>query len=120
MASKTILVIDDDPDIRFFCMKLLEAEGYRVITASNEADGLELAAKESPALVILDIMMERINSGYAVAEKIGKETPILMFSSMLNPDDAIFDRESVPYCDVIIKPVSGDNLLKKVRNLTGE
>ena len=120
MASKTILVIDDDPDIRFFCTNLLEAEGYRVVTADNEADGLELAAKESPALVILDIMMERINSGYAVAEKIGKETPILMFSSMLSSNDATFDPESVPYCDVIGKPVPGDKLLEKVRNLIQE
>lgn len=119
MASETILVIDDDPDIRFFCTNLLEAEGYRVITADNEADGLELVAKKSPALIILDIMMERINSGYAVAEKIGKETPILMFSSMLNPSDATFDPDVAPYRDIVSKPIGGAILLEKVRGLIG-
>lgn len=117
MAPKTILVIDDDPDIRFFCKNLLEAKGYTVVMASNSADGLELVEKIKPNLIILDIMMERINSGYAVAEQIGKKIPILMFSSMLSADDATFDSESVPYCDVISKPVPGDKLLEKVRNL---
>ncbi|MCK5861876.1 MAG: two-component system response regulator, partial [Candidatus Hydrogenedentes bacterium] len=69
---------------------------------------------------ILDIMMERIDSGYAVAEKLGKEIPILMFSSMLNSCDAMFDPEAVPYKDVISKPIAPATLLGKVHELIGE
>ncbi len=115
MASKKVLVIDDDPDILFFCKSLLEAEGYTVKTAISGAEGLEAAQTEQPDLIILDIMMEKINTGYTIAEKLGKDVPILMFSSMLNPSDTIFDPESVPYRDVISKPISGATLLDKVR-----
>lgn len=120
MPVKTILVIDDDPDIHFFCKSLLEAEGYKVRTAISGAAGLKAAEEEKPDLVILDIMMERINAGYKVAEALGKEVPILMFSSMLNPSDAIFDPDQVPYRDVISKPIAGEVLLAKVRELLGE
>ncbi len=119
MPAKTVLVIDDDPDIHFFCKSLLEAEGYTVKSAISGAAGLAAAAAEKPDLIILDIMMEKINTGYKVAEALGKETPILMFSSMLNPSDAQFDRDSVPYTDVISKPIAGNILLEKVRTLIG-
>ena len=119
MSAKTILVIDDDPDIHFFCKSLLEAEGYIVRTAISGAAGLKAAEEEKPDLIILDIMMERINTGYKVAEALGGEVPILMFSSMLNPSDAIFDPGQVPYKDVISKPIAGETLLKKVRAIIG-
>lgn len=119
MSVKKILVVDDDPDIHFFCRTLLEAEGYCVKTAISGASGLKMAAEEKPDLVILDIMMESINSGYKVAEALGKSVPILMFSSMLNPSDAIFDPSQVPYSDVLTKPIAGEALLRKVRELIG-
>lgn len=119
MSAKTILVIDDDPDIHFFCKSLLEAEGYTVKTAISGAAGLKAAEEIKPDLIILDIMMENINTGYKVAETLGKQVPILLFSSMLNPSDAVFDPAQVPYTDVISKPIAGDALLKKVRELLG-
>ncbi len=117
MPAKTILVIDDDPDIHFFCKSLLEAEGYIVKTAISGAAGLAAFESEKPDLIILDIMMEKINTGYKVAETLGKQVPILMFSSMLNPSDAQFDPDQVPYADVISKPIAGELLLAKVRAL---
>jgi len=114
---KTILVIDDDPDIHFFCKSILEAEGFRVLTAANGASGIALSQSAKPDLIILDIMMERIDSGYSVAEKLAGSVPILMFSSMLNPSDEMFDAASVPFSDVVRKPIEPDALLKKVRRL---
>ncbi|HOC67276.1 MAG TPA: response regulator [Candidatus Hydrogenedentes bacterium] len=119
MPAKTILVIDDDPDIHFFCKSLLEAEGYRVRSAISGATGLAAAEAEMPDLIILDIMMEKINTGYKVAEALGGKVPILMFSSMLNPSDAQFDPAQVPFTDVISKPIAGETLLAKVRALIG-
>lgn len=116
---KTILVIDDDSDIHFFCKSVLESEGYRVLTAASGVSGLAAAASEHPALIILDIMMERIDTGYSVAEQLGKSVPILMFSSMLNPSDEIFDTGTVPFSDVIRKPIEPEMLLRKVRKLIG-
>lgn len=115
MPSKTILVIDDDPDILFFCKSLFEAEGYTVKTAISGAAGLQAAAECKPDLIILDIMMERINTGYSVAEQLGPNVPILLFSSMINPSDAILTSKSLPYRDVISKPIQGEKLLEKIR-----
>lgn len=115
--AKTILVIDDDPDVHFFCKSVLEAEGFRVLTAANGASGLAAYHAEKPDLIILDIMMERIDTGYGVAEQIGKSVPILIFSSMLNPSDETFDPASAPFSDVVRKPIEPELLLSKVRKL---
>ena len=114
---KTILVIDDDSDIHFFCKSVLEAEGFRVLTAASGESGLALARTAKPDLIILDIMMERIDTGYSVAEKLGREVPILMFSSMLNPSDETFDADTAPFSDVVRKPIEPETLLRKVRKL---
>ncbi len=119
MPEKTILVIDDDADILLFCTSLLEAHGYLVKTATSGAAGLEAAAAEKPDLIILDIMMERINTGYKVAETLGRDIPILIFSSMLNPSDTVFDAASAPWRDMIPKPIEGEILLAKVREHLG-
>jgi len=112
---KTILVIDDDPDVHFFCRSVLEAEGYQVETAASGAAGIKLAEELSPDLIILDIMMERIDTGYTVVEKIGGRFPILIFSSMLNASDEAFDPSAVAYRDVVRKPIDAQTLLAKVR-----
>ena len=115
MPAQTILVIDDDADILMFCKSLLEANGYQVLTATSGAAGLEAAEQHKPDLIILDIMMERINTGYTVAETLGKQIPILLFSSMLNQSDTVFDADEVPWSGVVPKPIEGDVLLAKVR-----
>lgn len=115
--SKTILVIDDDEDVHFFCRSVLEAENYRVLTASSGAAGIEAARAEKPDLIILDIMMERIDTGYSVARELGAEIPILMFSSMLNASDEIIATEALPFRDMLRKPIDAETLLRKVRQL---
>lgn len=115
--TKTILVIDDDPDVHFFCKSVLEKEGYRVLTAATGASGIAAAESQKPDLIILDIMMERIDTGYSVAEKLGKAIPILIFSSMLNASDEVFDQEALNFQDMVRKPIDAETLLKKVRKL---
>lgn len=115
--TKTVLIIDDDPDIHFFCRGVLEAAGYRVVTADNGASGLAAAEAEEPDLVLLDIMMERINTGYSVAEQIGRVYPVILMSSMLDESDLNFDPKTAPFRDVLVKPLDAETLLKKVRAL---
>ena len=52
-----VLVVDDDRDIRETLQEVLEAEGYRAVTARHGAEGLEVAREEHPALVLLDLFM---------------------------------------------------------------
>ncbi len=61
---KKILIIDDDPTFSSTMKERLDFEGYEVITASDGDEGLDLAAKERPDLILLDILMPKLN-GYA-------------------------------------------------------
>jgi DNA-binding response OmpR family regulator len=63
--AKKILVVDDEPGVLRFIRRALETEGYTVLTASDGAEGLRLAAEHRPALVILDLVMPGL-SGTAV------------------------------------------------------
>lgn len=56
-ATCTVLVIDDDRDIRETLQEILETEGYEVKTARNGADGLARARELRPALILLDLFM---------------------------------------------------------------
>ncbi len=117
--GKTILVVDDDPDVRFLCKTALEAAGYTVKMADSGASGLAAAASEPPDLIILDIIMERIDSGYAVAEKLGGAIPIILFSSITNESDQVFDPKSLPVRAVVPKPIHAKKLVEKVQQILG-
>lgn len=65
----TILVVDDEPDIRALVQLNLELDGHRVITAANGAEALELVADEVPDVMLLDLMMPEVD-GWTVLETI--------------------------------------------------
>jgi DNA-binding response OmpR family regulator len=81
-----ILLVEDDPLIVKIYTTRLTADGYQVFSAENGEAGLEVASKEIPDLIVLDIMMPRID-GYGVLEKIRanprlKHIPILVYSNL--------------------------------------
>ena len=66
---KTILIIDDEDDIREILGYNLTKEGYKVLQASNGKDGIEMAQKNNPDLVLLDVMMPEMD-GIEVCEQL--------------------------------------------------
>lgn len=66
---ETILVVDDDQDFIEATSILLEAMGYTVHTAMNEKDALEKGREVRPDLILLDLIMERADSGFALAHR---------------------------------------------------
>lgn len=66
-----ILVVDDEPDVRELFRITLKMAGYRTEGATNGLEAIEAIAKESPALVLLDLMMPRMD-GFKVLEKLRK------------------------------------------------
>ena len=62
---KTVLLIEDNPDVRENTFEILELAGYKVATAPNGKVGVELAQKDAPDLIICDIMMPELD-GYGV------------------------------------------------------
>jgi len=56
---KRILVVDDELDMRIYVSTLLETNGYKPLTAVDGKEGLEVARKNRPSLIILDVMMPK-------------------------------------------------------------
>jgi DNA-binding response OmpR family regulator len=65
----TVLVIDDEAPIRLLCRVNLEAEGASVLEADNGRDGIEMAKRERPDAILLDVMMPGMD-GWTVAQEL--------------------------------------------------
>ena len=118
MAQYTILVIDDDEDIRRFLKRTLEtAGGYIVLTAKNGKEGIKLARSNNPDLVLLDIMMPGLN-GFEVLERLKSDyktmsIPVILLSSETSEDAKI--KGAYLYSDLYLtKPITREELLEKV------
>lgn len=118
--KKRILVVDDEIDILKVIKLQLETFGYDVITATDGLDGLNIARREKPDLIILDIMMPKM-SGYKVARFLKfdeefKNIPIIMLSGLSGDADKSTGTETG--ADVyLIKPFGSQELLDTIRKL---
>lgn len=83
---QSVLVVEDDLDIRAALQGFLKDEGYNVFTAENGRAGLQLLEQEKPGLVLLDLMMPVMNGWEFLEEKnrspSGAKTPVLVISAV--------------------------------------
>src|SRR5215211_1712453 len=117
-SHERILIVEDELPMRRALADCLESEGYRVITAENGAHGLDRAVKETPDLILLDVMMPRLDGFALCAElrRLEKRMPVLM----LTAKGMVLDRVrglDAGADDYLIKPFSTDELLARVRAL---
>ena len=114
MAPLSVLVIDDDPDVRGFVVATLEEQGYRVREASNGRDGLASMDQEVPDLVVLDFIMPGL-SGADVARRILDKRPDqpILFVSGYSETDAV--KRTAPDAPLLAKPFRAEALQKAVR-----
>lgn len=89
--GKNILVIEDDNSILNMYKTSLTNDGYSVFTAVNGEDGLKIAQKEIPDLVLLDVMMPQVD-GFAVLEQLKAESatdkiPVIMLTNLAQEED---------------------------------
>lgn len=123
--QKSILIVDDDPDLRQLLKLILGPLGYRITEAENGRVALELIADANPDLIILDMMMPEMNGIELLTimiEDLGEiEAPILVTSAA--SDRARFMQQffEMPIArkGFLRKPYSSDDLLAKVRELMG-
>jgi len=127
MAKATILVIDDDEDIRLAVQALLESRDYKVETAATKEEGLEKFTSVKPDLAILDVMMVSWQDGFELARELKKDpdlknVPILMLTGVENKTGFEFksaagDEEWLPVEGFLDKPVEPEVLLAEVEKL---
>jgi len=128
--QKTILLVDDDPSFLDATATVLESFGYRTAKALNPGECFEFISRELPDLIILDVMMARLDSGFETCRKLKSEAktkniPILMLSAI--DKKYPFDFSSVagepdwlPVNDFVDKPVEAMELVEHVRRLLTE
>ena len=114
--SRTVLVIDDDPDIRDLLRTALEDRGYGVVCAPDGETGIARALKDLPDLVIVDMMMPRI-SGFAVLERLKHQHRLSIPIIMLTGNESDHQRQYAEFLGVaayLNKPIRQVNLLQVV------
>src|SRR3989339_492151 len=115
--AKKVLVIDDEPDIGLLLEARISSKGYDVLVAQDGLEGLERAAKEQPALIILDILMPRMD-GHQVLKQLKsqpetKNIPVIgLTASVATTHMGTFIAEGGVDC--LTKPFEPVELLDKI------
>jgi DNA-binding response OmpR family regulator len=115
-GRKTILVVDDEPNIVLGLRDALEFEGFRVISAGRGQDGVALARSEAPDAIVLDLMLPDMN-GYAVCQELRRfspHVPIVMLTARSQETDKIRGLDAGAD-DYVTKPFSVNELIARVR-----
>jgi two-component system, OmpR family, phosphate regulon response regulator PhoB len=128
MMEKKVLVVDDELDMRIFITTLLETNGYKPLPAQDGIQGLEMARKSKPSLIILDVMMPK-ESGISMYRELKtdpllKDIPVIMLSALSKKNffhsQRVLDEhkgEKIPEPAAYIeKPPESNELLEAVRN----
>ena len=115
MVESKILIVEDDKTLIDVLKYNFSKEGYRVVTAIDGLQGLEVARAEKPDIIILDIMLPKLD-GLEVCRILRKEmtTPILMLTAKVEEIDKVVGLE-LGADDYITKPFSLRELLARIR-----
>lgn len=127
MSKKTkILLVDNDVDFIDLNKAVLENSGFDVVVAYSSAEGLDRVRFEQPDLIVLDLMMEKHDSGFGFAKAMkadptAKNIPILMLTAVGSETGVDFSQELDGYWmktdDYANKPLLPEDLVKKINEL---
>jgi len=126
----SIVVVDDDYDSLEIIRHILEANGYKALCFTDPMEALEHMSREKPHLVITDLMMRSIDTGFSFSRQIKydprfKDIPVILVTAAFSQrkfaiqpkDDKDMKKKGVDaYFD---KPVAPEKLIQKVRELLG-
>jgi CheY-like chemotaxis protein len=115
----TILYIDDDPDYIDAMRAILESAGYTMVAALSAEEGVRAFKAHEPVLVLVDLMMEEIDSGVTLVRDlriVSRDVPIYMVSSAGDTLTLNTDVQSLGLAGIFQKPVDAENLLTVIAN----
>ena len=118
-VPKRVLLVDDDTEIVESMRTVLESRGYHILIARDGNQGLMMAEKEEPDLVVLDMMMPK-RSGFLVLEKLRRSRLVPMRVIMITANEGSRHKayaEMLGVDDYIRKPFAMDRLLESVDRL---
>ena len=118
-AAKRILLVDDDVEIVESMRIALEASGYQILVARDGNQGLAMAERDDPDLVILDMMMPK-RSGFLVLERLRRTRKVPMRVIMITANEGSRHKayaEMLGVDDYLRKPFAMDKLLDSVSRL---
>ena len=119
--GRRVLLVDDDPEIIESMRTVLESKGYEILVARDGNQGLLMAERENPDLVVLDMMMPK-RSGFLVLERLRRSHPVPMRVIMITANEGSRHKayaEMLGVDDYIRKPFAMDRLLDSVQRLLG-
>ena len=124
MASRRVLVIDDDPDFLDYVSIVLSCNGYAVQTATSVSTGLDQMRAWAPHLVIADVMMSRTLEGGNICREMRadpqlRDIPLILVSAIVNDDDeAVYaDIRNAQVDGFMRKPLEPNDLVARVAAL---
>lgn len=119
--AKKVLVVDDEPDLLKVAVFRLKKTGYTILTAVDGQQALDYIQKETPDLILLDLLLPVID-GCEVCRRIKEDDTLKHIPVILFTASAIDVQEKAKEAgadDYIVKPFAPDELLKKVENFIG-
>jgi DNA-binding response OmpR family regulator len=112
--NRKIVVIDDEPSVQDVVRAYLEKAGYQVFVAGNGAEGLALAERIKPALIVLDLMLPDISGEEICSDIRGRsDVPVLMLTAKASADERVAGLVSGAD-DYLVKPFSPRELVARV------
>jgi len=98
-----ILIIEDETSLNQSLGEFLKEEGYEIVSAFDGEEGIEMAKKEDPSLILLDIVLPK-KDGYEVLDELKKDSttkniPIILLTNLESPEDIqkAFDKGATTY-----------------------
>lgn len=119
--TRRVLICDDDIATLRIATVILEEQGYEVLLAASGADAVEIAAREQPDAILLDLLMPEKNGWETISELksnvLTRHIPVIILS-LLSPEEAELVRDS--YVGWVQKPIRADDLRRALATVTGQ
>lgn len=122
--NKKILIVEDEAPLRNAVTDILTFEGFEVFQAKNGQEGLDLALKEHPDLILLDLMMP-IMDGLTMLEKLrqdpgfGKTAAVILLTNINDPEKVAMATEAGSYDFLVKSDWNIEDVVKKIKGRLG-